>query len=52
MISVLGALKIGKASGGFVKSQHVLFSSPKLGIHLTVATKNLIIGEGCKFYCL
>ena len=42
MLTAIGKMKIGKASGGFVKSQHILFGSPKLAIHLNVLFNGLI----------
>ena len=42
MLTALGKMKLGKASGGFVKSQHIIFGSPKLAVHLNILYNGLL----------
>ena len=42
MIMSLSKLKLGKATGGFVRSQHVFLGSPKLAIHLNILFNGLV----------
>ena len=38
----LSEIKIGKASSGLIKSQHILLASPKLAIHLNIFYNGLL----------
>ena len=42
MLYALRELKIGKASGGFIKSQHILLGSTKLAVHLHLLFNGLL----------
>ena len=42
MLTAISKLKLGKASAGFVKSQHVFLGTPKLVIHLHMLFNGLL----------
>ena len=42
MLTAISKLKVGKASAGFVKSQHIFLGSPKLAIHLHLLYNGLL----------
>ena len=42
MLAALGKIKSGKASRGFVKSQHVFLGSPKLAVHLNILFNGIV----------
>ena len=42
MVSVMSKLKAGKASGSFIKAEHILHGSPQLVVHLHLLFNSLI----------
>ena len=42
MLTAFGKIKIGKASGGFVRGQHIFLGSPKLAVHLNILFNGLL----------
>ena len=42
MIASLSKIKSGKATGGFVRSQHVFLGSPKFASHLNILFNGLV----------
>ena len=42
MVTIMGKLKPGKASGSFIKAEHVLYGSPQLVIHLHLLFNSMI----------
>ena len=42
MLTAFGKIKLGKASGGFVRGQHIFLGSPKLAVHLNILFNGLL----------
>ena len=42
MMAALGKVKMGKASGGFVRGHHIFLGSPKLAVHLNILFNGLL----------